>query len=65
MAFANAVGQIGGVVGSAAFGFMVAAGLTVNNTALLLGLVPMLVGAVLIFGARNVAPRTVLEAIAT
>jgi MFS family permease len=65
VAFANAVGQIGGVVGSAAFGFMVAAGLTVNNTALFLGLVPMLVGAALIFGARNVAPRTVLEAIAT
>jgi hypothetical protein len=50
---------------SANAGSVVSAGMTVNNTALLLGLVPMLVGAALIFGARNVAPRTVLEAIAT
>jgi MFS family permease len=65
VAFANAVGQIGGIIGSAGFGILVAAGLTVNNTALVLALFPMLVAAVLILGARNVAPRTVLEAIAT
>jgi hypothetical protein len=65
VAIANPVGQVGGIVGSALFGILVAAGLTVNNTALVLALFPMLVAAALIFGARNVAPRTALEAIAT
>jgi hypothetical protein len=64
VAFTNAVGQIGGIIGSAGFGIMLAAGFSVNNAACLLGLVPLLIAAVLIFGARNVAPRTTLEAIA-
>jgi MFS family permease len=64
VAFTNAIGQVGGIIGSAAFGFLLASGLSVNNAAWLLGLIPMVIAAVLILGARNVAPRTQLEAIA-
>jgi len=62
--FANAVGQIGGIVGSAMFAILVGAGLGVANAALYLGLIPMVLASLLLFGGRNVAPRTELEAIA-
>jgi MFS family permease len=64
VAFTNAIGQIGGIIGSAAFGILLASGHSVNNAAWILGLIPLLIAAVLLFGARNVAPRTTLEAIA-
>jgi MFS family permease len=63
--FANATGQIGGIIGSGAFGLMLAAGVSVNTAALLLGTIPLFIAAVLVFGARDIAPRTELEAIAT
>jgi MFS family permease len=63
--FANATGQIGGIIGSGAFGLMLAAGVSVNTAALILGTVPLFIASVLVFGARNIAPRTELEAIAT
>ena len=62
--FANAIGQIGGIVGSALFAILLAAGIAVGTTALYLSLIPMLLAALLLLGARNVPPRTELEAIA-
>jgi MFS family permease len=62
--FANAVGQIGGIVGSAMFAILVGAGIGVANAALYLGLIPMVLASLLLFGGRNIAPRTELEAIA-
>jgi MFS family permease len=63
--FANATGQIGGIIGSGGFGLMLAAGVSVNTAALILGTVPLFIAAALVFGARSIAPRTELEAIAT
>jgi hypothetical protein len=60
----NATGQIGGLLGSALFATLVGSGVPVGTAAMYLVFFPMLIGTALIFGARNVAPRTELEAIA-
>ena len=39
--------------------------ISVNNAALILGTVPLFIASALVFGARNIAPRTELEAIGT
>jgi MFS family permease len=62
--FANAMGQIGGIVGSALFAILLGAGVAVGTAALYLGFVPMVLASLLMFGGRNVAPQTELEAIA-
>lgn len=62
-AFVNAMGGIGSIIGSGLFAFFLSRGMSVLEAGLLLGMIPQILAAFFLFGAKNVPPRTELEAI--
>jgi MFS family permease len=62
--FINAMGPIGGVLGSLLFTAVLAAGVSVATAALIAGAIPLILSGLAMFGARHVPPRKTLEEIA-
>lgn len=62
--FINAMGPIGGVLGSLLFTAVLAGGSSVVTAAMIAGAIPLVLSGVALFGARRVPPRKTLEEIA-
>jgi MFS family permease len=61
--FINAMGPIGGVLGSLLFTAVLAGGISVSMSALIAGAIPLILSGLALFGARHVPPRKTLEEI--
>ncbi len=62
--FINAMGPIGGVLGSLLFTSVLRGGANVVNATLIAGALPLILSGLLMFGARRVPPQQTLEEIA-
>jgi MFS family permease len=62
--FINAMGPIGGVLGTLLFTTVLRGGANVVNATLIAGALPLILSGLLMFGARRVPPRQMLEEIA-
>jgi MFS family permease len=62
--FINAMGPIGGVLGSLLFTTVLQSGANVVNATMIAGAIPLILSGLLMFGARRVPPQKTLEEIA-
>ncbi|GAC1358879.1 MAG: MFS transporter [Ktedonobacteraceae bacterium] len=62
--FINAMGPIGGVLGSLLFTTILQGGASIVNATLIAGALPLILSGLLMFGARRVPPQQTLEEIA-
>ena len=62
--FINAMGPIGGVLGSLLFTTVLQSGANVVNATMIAGAIPLILSGLMMFGARRVPPQKTLEEIA-
>ena len=65
VAFINAMGPIGAILGAALLTWLQSTGMSVGNAAVVGGAVPCILSGLALFGARRIRPGQTLQAIAT